>query len=93
MIKIKAKPAHYTVILDESKKLDANTLEKITHHLCYLYGRATKAVSVCPPAYYAHLICLRARCYVSNYVNHGWPAGKEYDENESSWHSGGIHEK
>lgn len=92
----KAKPAHYTVILDEirdGKKLGANQLEKITNNLCYLYGRATKAVSVCPPAYYAHLICLRGRCYISNYVNHEWRADKKYDENESPWHSGGVHEK
>ncbi|KAJ5560595.1 hypothetical protein N7513_002994 [Penicillium frequentans] len=34
--------------------------------MCYLFGRATKAVSVCPPAYYADLVCTRARCYLSD---------------------------
>ncbi|KAJ5466542.1 hypothetical protein N7539_009498 [Penicillium diatomitis] len=34
--------------------------------MCYLFGRATKAVSVCPPAYYADLVCTRARCYMSD---------------------------
>ena len=34
--------------------------------MCYLFGRATKAVSICPPAYYADLVCERARCYLSN---------------------------
>ena len=37
-----------------------------THGLCYLWGRATKSVSVCPPAYYADILCTRARCYMDN---------------------------
>jgi hypothetical protein len=43
----------------------ADELENLTHNLCYLYGRATKAVSICPPAYYADLVCERARRYLS----------------------------
>ncbi|KAJ4205590.1 hypothetical protein NW767_003654 [Fusarium falciforme] len=63
-----ARPAHYTVLLDEifrakHKGEAANELEKFTHELCYLYGRATKAVSICPPAYYADIVCTRARAY------------------------------
>lgn len=34
--------------------------------MCYLFGRATKAVSVCPPAYYADLVCERVRCYLGD---------------------------
>lgn len=69
-----AKPAHYFVVHDEifrSKYRAANSpsaadaLEDLTHKMCYLFGRATKAVSVCPPAYYADLVCDRARCYLS----------------------------
>jgi len=33
----------------------------VTHQLCYLFGRATRSVSICPPAYYADLVCTRAR--------------------------------
>ncbi|KAJ4312409.1 hypothetical protein N0V84_009945 [Fusarium piperis] len=67
-IKGTARPAHYTVLLDEifrakHKGEAANELEKFTHELCYLYGRATKAVSICPPAYYADIVCTRARAY------------------------------
>lgn len=69
-----AKPAHYYVIHDEVlRKLvqtQANTadaLEKMTHGLCHLFGRATSAVSICPPAYYADLVCERVRCYLSEY--------------------------
>jgi hypothetical protein len=42
--------------------------------MSYLYGRATKAVSICPPAYYADLVCTRARVLNSNF----------YDDNASS---------
>ena len=40
-----------------------------THNLCYLFGRATKAISLCPPAYYADLVCERARCYFHDMFN------------------------
>ncbi|KAK6431186.1 hypothetical protein LTR95_012654 [Oleoguttula sp. CCFEE 5521] len=71
-----AKPAHYYVIYDEVlRRLNpeqgqagaADALEKMTHGLCYLFGRATSAVSICPPAYYADLVCERARCYLSSH--------------------------
>lgn len=62
-----ARPAHYSVLLDEifrSKfKNAADELERLTHELCYLFGRATKAVSICPPAYYADIVCERARAH------------------------------
>jgi hypothetical protein len=44
----------------------ADRLQDLTHKMCYLFGQATKAVSVCPPAYYADLVCTRARCYMSD---------------------------
>lgn len=63
-----ARPAHYTVLLDEIFRAKfgtgaTNELERLTHELCYLYGRATKAVSICPPAYYADIVCERARAH------------------------------
>jgi hypothetical protein len=73
-----ARPAHYYIILDEifSKQKPkpphqntADILEDLTHSMCYLFGRATKAVSICPPAYYADLVCERARCYLSSLFN------------------------
>jgi hypothetical protein len=68
-----ARPGHYYVVLDEVLRgrpvrppLDntADALEELTHNLCHLFGRATKAVSLCPPAYYADLLCTRLRCYL-----------------------------
>ncbi|KAI9759043.1 MAG: hypothetical protein M4579_002632 [Chaenotheca gracillima] len=60
-----ARPAHYVVVQDQNK-LGADGLEQMTHNLCYLFGRATKAVSICPPAYYADIVCERARMYLSD---------------------------
>ena len=70
-----ARPAHYYVIHDEVFRKEkmkppltnaADALEQLSHSMCYLFGRATKAVSVCPPAYYADLVCERARCYLAH---------------------------
>jgi eukaryotic translation initiation factor 2C len=58
-----ARPAHYYVVYDENK-FQADDLHNFTHNLCYLFGRATKGVSICPPAYYADLVCERGRCYI-----------------------------
>ncbi|KAI1428689.1 ribonuclease H-like domain-containing protein [Xylaria sp. FL1777] len=73
-IKGTARPAHYFVILDEifrssSKgpgKNIADELQMITQSMCYVFGRATKAVSYCAPAYYADILCERARRYLSH---------------------------
>jgi hypothetical protein len=73
-----ARPAHYYIIYDEifrdmkvRKPFEnaADALEDLTHNMCYLFGRATKAVSICPPAYYADLVCERARCYLSRFFD------------------------
>lgn len=69
-----SRPAHYTVLLDEVfrpkyKERAANQLERITHELCYLFGRATKAVSICAPAYYADIVCERARAHRPEYFD------------------------
>lgn len=71
-----ARPAHYFTVWDEifyprypansSGPGAADILQDLTHKMCYMFGRATKAVSVCPPAYYADLVCTRARCFLSD---------------------------
>lgn len=81
-----ARPAHYYVVLDEifaKRKVPppfantADVLEDLTHNMCYLYGRATKAVSICPPAYYADKVCDRARCYLTGLFDGQTPAQSE----------------
>ncbi|KJK73535.1 hypothetical protein H634G_11206 [Metarhizium anisopliae BRIP 53293] len=73
-----ARPCHYSIVHDEifrqiyAKSIPppfqtiADVVEDLTHNMCYLFGRATKAVSLCPPAYYADLACERARCYLAS---------------------------
>ena len=48
----------------DENKLDADTIQQGTHTASYLYARATKAVSLVSPAYYADLACERGRCYI-----------------------------
>jgi hypothetical protein len=57
------RPTHYTVVYDENS-MGADEIQQGTHTASYLYGRATKAVSLVPPAYYADLACERGRCYL-----------------------------
>lgn len=75
------RPIHYFVLRDEifgkwSRQDAVNRLERMTHDLCYVYGRATKAVSVCTPAYYADIVCERGRNYLSRLYDHGEPGEK-----------------
>ena len=77
-----ARPAHYTVILDEifvrrarafkgkdnltAGQRAANMAQSLTLNMCYMFGRVTKAVSICPPTYYADLVADRARRWLSH---------------------------
>ena len=69
-----ARPSHYVVLWDEiftnpqntSEIKPADLLEQVTYDLCYLYGRATKAVSLCTPVYYADIACDRAGRYIAD---------------------------
>ncbi|KAI0864607.1 Piwi-domain-containing protein [Xylaria cubensis] len=67
-----SRPAHYTVLIDEvfeatAGNQAANQLIALTFELCHLFGRATKAVSICPPAYYADILCTTHRVIYSDY--------------------------
>ena len=87
-----ARPAHYVVIKDDIK-FEADELEQFTHKMCYLFNRATKAVSICPPAYYADLLCERGRYYLHSTLaeNHGSDSS-EYSASDAEW-TGGVHER
>lgn len=73
-----ARPAHYFVVLDEifrsryprgvplPHRNVADVVESLSQALCYTYGRATKAVSICAPVYYADILCERARVYLKD---------------------------
>ena len=54
---------HYVVVHDD-KKFTSDSLQRTINSLCYSYTRATRAVSLVPPAYYADLLCEKARALV-----------------------------
>ncbi|CEL53059.1 Protein argonaute 1B OS=Oryza sativa subsp, japonica GN=AGO1B PE=2 SV=3 [Rhizoctonia solani AG-1 IB] len=62
------RPTHYTVVHDENG-FKADELQGLTYGMAYLFARATKAVSLVPPAYYADLACERGRCYLNQLLN------------------------
>ncbi|KAI8989621.1 ribonuclease H-like domain-containing protein [Trametes punicea] len=57
------RPTHYYVVRDEIG-IGANRLQGLTNDISYTFARATKAVSLAAPAYYADLACERGRCYI-----------------------------
>ncbi|KAJ6590972.1 argonaute-like protein [Mycena vulgaris] len=57
------RPTHYYVVHDEIG-FTADVLQQLTHSVSYMFARATKAVSLVSPAYYADLACERGRCYI-----------------------------
>ncbi|KAL2842905.1 Piwi domain-containing protein [Aspergillus pseudoustus] len=89
-----ARPAHYYVVWDEifrrrkpsaHLRNAADILEDFTHDLCYLFGRATRAVSICPPAYYADLLCDRARCYLKDVFDGRTTRGRSREDDEMAY--------
>lgn len=85
-----ARPAHYVVIQDEIT-FEADELEAFTHNMCYLFNRATKAVSICPPAYYADLLCERGRAYLYTVLAEGRGSDSgDFNPTTADW-TGGVH--
>jgi len=63
-----ARPTHYTVVHDENN-FNADELQRLCHELSHTFARATRGVSLIPPAYYADLACERGRCYIHGLLN------------------------
>lgn len=55
------------MVLYDENNIPVDQFQGLCNNLCYGYGRATVAVSLVPPVYYAHLACERAR----QHVRHG----------------------
>lgn len=91
------KPCHYSVIKDDIG-FTADQLERFTLNLCYYFARCTKAVSVCPPAYYADILAERGRAYLfstlqenhaddaSSIAGDDWTGGVHPDVADSTWY-------
>ncbi|KAF0528624.1 Piwi-domain-containing protein [Gigaspora margarita] len=75
-----SRPTHYRVLYDENN-FNADTLQTMSYNLCYLYARCTRAVSLVPPVYYAHLVCNRARFHAR---------GGNWSDSESSGGGAGV---
>ena len=54
----------YHVLYDDNS-FTADGLQQLTYQLCHVYARCTRSVSMLAPAYYAHLLALRARHHVT----------------------------
>ena len=39
-------------------------MQQLTYQLCHTYVRCTRSVSIPAPAYYAHLVAIRARYHI-----------------------------
>ncbi|KAI9734646.1 MAG: hypothetical protein M1834_002247 [Cirrosporium novae-zelandiae] len=61
-------PAHYIVLLNEIG-LTHEEIFKFTNNICYVFPRATKAVSYATPAYMADLMCARGQLYIKEYLD------------------------
>ncbi|CAG8668612.1 21019_t:CDS:2 [Gigaspora margarita] len=55
-----SRPTHYHVLFDENG-FTPDSLQTLSYNLCYVFARCTRAVSLVPPVYYAHLVCARAK--------------------------------
>ncbi|KXN89638.1 Protein argonaute-2 [Leucoagaricus sp. SymC.cos] len=62
-----SRPAHYSVLKDKLTHYSPDTLQKFTYHLCFTYARATRAVSIPAPVYYADIVCSRAKNHYDPY--------------------------
>lgn len=58
-----ARPCHYVVLCNEMG-FSSEHLIRCINSLCYTYCRATRSVSLVPPAYYADILCEKARAFV-----------------------------
>lgn len=87
-----ARPARYVVLYDELK-MGADALQRFTHQLCYLFPRATKAISLCPPAYLADRACERARYWLYHTLvdNLGGATDATDDGGVSEWNDEAVH--
>lgn len=57
------RPTHYYLVHDEIG-FKADQIQQLTNAVSYMFARATKAVSLVSPAYYADIACERGRCYL-----------------------------
>ncbi|KAG8855832.1 hypothetical protein FRB96_006654 [Tulasnella sp. 330] len=60
-----SRPAHYSLLHDDNS-LSPDALQQMTYHLCHMYTRATRSVSIPCVVYYAHLVAARLPFHYRN---------------------------
>ncbi|KAK7022960.1 hypothetical protein VNI00_016850 [Paramarasmius palmivorus] len=73
------KSTHYVVIYDENR-FTADEIQQGVNNNSYLYARATRAVSLIPPAYYADQACERGRYYLNDFLTGEDPQKKKAEK-------------
>jgi len=58
-----SRPSYYRCLWDDNN-LNADEMQTLTYQLCHTYARCTRSVSIPAPAYYAHLVAIRARYHI-----------------------------
>ncbi|KAG6369734.1 putative argonaute-like protein [Boletus reticuloceps] len=76
-----ARPTHYYVVHDENG-FNADGLQRLTNDLSYMFQRATKAVSLVSPAYWADIACERGRCYLHKLLQGDKDGGEAAKDNK-----------
>ncbi|EIM90203.1 Piwi-domain-containing protein [Stereum hirsutum FP-91666 SS1] len=69
-----SRSSHYVVLRNDAS-VPMDDLQELSYMLCYNYARATKAVSIPAPVYYADLACERAGFYFDENLNFASEAG------------------
>ncbi|RGB28543.1 Piwi domain-containing protein [Rhizophagus diaphanus] len=78
-----SRPTHYHVLFDENT-FTSDGLQALSYNLCYVYARCTRAVSLVPPVYYAHIVCRRARFHARDQHWSDTESGSEGDQGTAS---------
>ncbi|KZT43887.1 Piwi-domain-containing protein [Sistotremastrum suecicum HHB10207 ss-3] len=63
-----SRPGYYTVLHDQIG-IGPDQLQELCNGLCYNFARATRAVSIPTPVYYADLVCARAKFHVQQWTD------------------------
>jgi len=85
-----SRPSHYVVLKDENK-FTPDSLQALCYTLCHVYQRATRAVSIPAPVYYADIVCARADFHFNptyNFMSEDTSSSGEGEFNLEHWKAG-----
>ncbi|KAI5827015.1 ribonuclease H-like domain-containing protein [Schizophyllum commune] len=76
-----SRSSHYVVLHNDIRDFDVELFKQLSFHLCHTYAKATRAVSIPSPVYYADLACARGAFHVNtnSHVDFDSDSGKSID--------------